>query len=125
VLFWKVLADTVAVAHALWLVFIVAGPLAGWFRPRWRRVHLLLTWLTALGWSFYCPLTILEDALRLHYNPGDPYAGKFLERYVREFLSLQIDWRWVTVSVWAWAALWTAVYAWRRRRERLTARTTA
>jgi polyferredoxin len=91
---WRVLADIVAAVHAAYIAFVVfgfaailAGSAWGW---RWvrnlyfRAAHLaaiLFVCFEALG-GWVCPLTSLEDALRL--RGGE--AG-----YARDFIGYLLD----------------------------------
>jgi hypothetical protein len=108
---WSALANVIAVLHAVWLAALLAGPAFARRRRRWRLIHLVQLWLTALGWTFYCPLTVIEDLLRLRADPNFPHAGSFLTHYLQRFLDLNVNWTLVSLSVWGWAAAWTAVYA--------------
>jgi hypothetical protein len=93
----SLLADLVLVTHALWLLFVIGGQilvLVGlwrgwrWVRGfRFRLVHLLAiafvviqTWLGAT-----CPLTILEDRLRVATG-GDPYARGFVADWLARLI---------------------------------------
>jgi hypothetical protein len=84
---YRWLSTAVVVVHAAFVVFVVTG---GFLALRWRR----LVWLhvpTAL-WAvaievigFRCPLTPLENALRL--RAGEPtYSGTFLEYHLLRLL---------------------------------------
>ena len=80
---YRVLADLVVVAHAAFVLFVVAG---GFLVLRWPR----LAWLhlPAAAWGaliefagWICPLTPLENRLRrLGGEAG--YAGGFVEEYL-------------------------------------------
>jgi len=79
---YQVLADAVAVAHFLFIAFVVAG---GLLVLRWPRVAWLH--LPAAAWGavveltgWVCPLTPLED--RLRGRGGAPYQGDFVARYL-------------------------------------------
>ena len=69
--------------HAAFVVFVVVGGFLTW---RWRRLALLhvpaAVWgalIEFAGWI--CPLTPLENALRLHAGQAG-YTGGFIEHYV-------------------------------------------
>ncbi|SOY52958.1 DUF2784 domain-containing protein [Cupriavidus taiwanensis] len=77
------LADLVVVAHALFIVFVVAG---GLLVLRWRRaawVHLpAAVWGVLIEWAGgICPLTPLENSLRQAAGQAG-YSGGFVERYL-------------------------------------------
>jgi hypothetical protein len=80
---YRVLADLVVAVHAAFVAFVVLGGFLVW---RWRRllaVHPLAAAWGALiefaGWI--CPLTPLENALRLRAGHAG-YTGGFVEHYL-------------------------------------------
>jgi hypothetical protein len=80
---FRFLADTVALFHGAFVVFVVVG---GFLALRWHRlawVHLPAAvwgaWIELAGWT--CPLTPLENALR-HRAGQAGYAGGFVEHYL-------------------------------------------
>jgi Protein of Unknown function (DUF2784) len=80
---YRVLADLVVGAHALFVVFVMAG---GLLALRWRwvaAVHLPTAVWGALiefkGWV--CPLTPLEKSLRAAAGQAG-YQGGFIEHYL-------------------------------------------
>jgi hypothetical protein len=80
---YRLLADAVVFVHLAFIVFVVAG---GALLPAWPRI----AWvhLPAVAWAAYaeftatiCPLTPLENALRL--RAGDAgYPVGFVEHYL-------------------------------------------
>lgn len=79
----RLLADLLVILHALFVLFVVAG---GFLALRWRR----LVWLHVpaalwgaliefMGWV--CPLTPLENQLRLSAGEAG-YQGGFVEHYL-------------------------------------------
>ena len=105
------LADAILVAHAAFVLFVVAGLPATWigialdrpfaFNPWLRGLHLAAIGFvvveTLLG--YMCPLTIWEAALR-----GDGSGDGFIERYIHAWLF----WR---APAWAFAAAYVAFAA--------------
>jgi len=79
---YQFLADAVAVAHVLFIVFVVAGGLLVLRWPRVAWLHLpAAAWgvlIEIMGWV--CPLTPLEN--RLRSLGGTPYEGDFVARYL-------------------------------------------
>lgn len=80
---YRWLADGVAVVHALFVIFVVAG---GFLVLRWPRVawaHVPAALWGALieftGWI--CPLTPLEKVLRVHAGEAG-FSGGFIQHYV-------------------------------------------
>jgi len=80
---FRLLADGVVLIHLLFVAFVVCG---GFLVHRWRRLmwfHIpAALWGAAIefgGWV--CPLTPLEDALRVRAGFAG-YAGGFVEHYL-------------------------------------------
>lgn len=78
-----ILADAVLAMHALFVVWVAAGAIAVWCRPRLAWLH-----LPALGWGLWievsgglCPLTPLEVSLRRAAGEQG-YGGSFVEHYL-------------------------------------------
>jgi hypothetical protein len=117
-MFWKLAADFISLAHGLWVAAVLLGPLFAWKRPAWRVVHLAFLFATAGAWSFYCPLTVLENSLLCRFDPSAAYGSGFLEHCLRPLIDLR---RYGVVLAWGvrvWALLWLGVYAalWARER---------
>lgn len=83
----ETLADLVLTAHALFVVFVIAG---GFLALRWRW----LVWLhvPAVAWGmtveltgWVCPLTPLENSLRAVAGLS-PYSGDFIGHYLSTML---------------------------------------
>lgn len=77
------LADLVVVAHALFIVFVVAGGLLVLRWPHAAWVHLpAAVWGVLIEWAgWICPLTPLENSLRRAAGQAG-YSGGFVERYL-------------------------------------------
>lgn len=108
-MFWKLTADVVAWVHAGAVGLMIFGPLLGWRRPFWRVVHLSLLLVAVVFWSFYCPLSVVENLFRSHYDPSVGYQRGFLE-HLRPILDLG---RWGGPLAWAirgWFVLWSVIY---------------
>ena len=80
---YRILADAVVLLHAGFVAFVVAGGFLVWrWRPVvWAHVPCAL-WGVAIefgGWI--CPLTPLENALRVRAGL-EGYRGGFVEHYV-------------------------------------------
>ena len=102
------LADAILVAHAAFVVFVVAALPAIWigaalgkrfaFNPWLRGAHLaaiaFVVAEAALG--FMCPLTIWEDALR-----GTASNEGFIQRWIHAWLF----WSW---PAWVFSAIYVA-----------------
>jgi hypothetical protein len=80
---YRVLADVTVILHTLFAGFVVLGGLATlrWPQVAWAHVPAAL-WGVAIefgGWT--CPLTPLENALRLRAGQAG-YAGGFVTHYL-------------------------------------------
>jgi hypothetical protein len=80
---YRLLADAVLIAHALFVGWVVFGGLTAFWKPRLIWLHLpALAWgaaVAAMGWI--CPLTPLENALRVRAGM-DAYSGDFIHHYL-------------------------------------------
>jgi hypothetical protein len=80
---YRVLADIVVLVHAAFVAFVVGGALLVFRWPRLAWAHLPAAAWGALiecsGWT--CPLTPLEDALRIRAGQAG-YTGGFVEHYI-------------------------------------------
>lgn len=85
------------VIHLAWIIFMLWGfvlTIRGCFYQkffeRWlfRTIHLLgilfVVTLEILG--KFCPLTILENTLRNHYNPQTDYPGSFIINHIENLI---------------------------------------
>ncbi|UDM50573.1 DUF2784 domain-containing protein [Cupriavidus sp. MP-37] len=114
------LADLVVIAHALFIVFVVAGGLLVLRWPRAAWVHLpAAVWGVLIEWAgWICPLTPLENTLRRAAGQAG-YSGGFVERYLLPLIYPAG----LTPAVQLWLGMVVlvvnvAIYAlwWRRRR---------
>lgn len=84
---WGVLADTVLIVHALFVVFVAVGGLLvlRWVRVAWLHIPCVLwgAWIEFTGGI--CPLTPLENRFRRLAGESG-YEGGFIEHYVTAVL---------------------------------------
>lgn len=80
---WSFLADALVIAHFAFTAFVIFGGFLSWRWPAAICVH-----LPALAWGVWietssriCPLTPLENALRLRGGEAG-YSGGFLAHYL-------------------------------------------
>ncbi len=113
------LADVILVAHAAFVVFVVAALPAIWigaalgkrfaFNPGFRAAHLAAIAFVAaeslLG--FLCPLTAWEDALR-----GEASGEGFIEQWVHAWLFWSWP-AWVFDTIYVGFAILVALTWWR------------
>ncbi len=80
---YGLLADLIVLLHLAFVVFVVAGGLLVWHRPRiaWLHVPAAL-WGTIVEWAgWICPLTPVELSLRSRGGETG-YEGDFVARYL-------------------------------------------
>jgi hypothetical protein len=93
----RTFADVILVIHLAWIIFMLYGfvlTVRAFWRPafwdRWlfRTVHLGgIMFVASLELLHkYCPLTIWENALRLHSNPGADYPRYFILGYIERLI---------------------------------------
>lgn len=84
---FQLLADFVLLLHLAFVAFAAFGGLLVLRRPKLLWLHLpALLWGVLVQWAdWICPLTPLENSLRLR-GGGDVYAGGFIERFVVHIL---------------------------------------
>jgi hypothetical protein len=80
---YRILADAVLIAHALFIAWVVFGGLAGFWKRWliWLHVPALAWGAVVAGMGWICPLTPLENALRVQAGL-QPYGGDFIQHYL-------------------------------------------
>jgi|TARA_B100000809_G_scaffold219096_1_gene226086 hypothetical protein len=84
VAYWLgLLADIVVVAHMAFVIFVVVGGLAVYWRPWVLWVHIpAVLWGVSIEWAgAVCPLTLVENWLRNQAGEAG-YAGDFIQQYL-------------------------------------------
>ncbi|HRY30423.1 MAG TPA: DUF2784 family protein, partial [Elusimicrobiota bacterium] len=88
--------------------------------------HLLLLWATVAVFvsGYYCPLTVMETSLRVHYDPSAAYAEGFVAGWLSRFLSWDLSRVQVGGATTLWAFFWTGIYVamWRFEAKRKISR---
>ena len=117
---WELFADLVLVIHVVWTLAIILAPLVIWKSHKYPVIHLWMMWigLIALVGFDYCPLSMLESWLRLRYDPGAPYPGRFFLSVQFERMSnLSVNTGFVLGLFVFWIFFWSLVYYLRRPAE--------
>ena len=80
---YRLAADAVLVFHGLFVLFVVLGGLLSLWRPRlaWLHIAAALWGATVMLSGMICPLTPLENSLRLAGGQAG-YSGGFIEHYI-------------------------------------------
>ena len=85
---YKVLADLGVLFHFLWILFIVFGIIFALKRSRLAWFHLggllFSLFLNISGW--YCPLTYLENYLRMSCGEGGTYGSSFIAHFLEPII---------------------------------------
>jgi hypothetical protein len=85
---YKILADISLLFHFLWILFLVFGVIFVLRRSKIAWLHLggllFSFFINIIGW--YCPLTYLENYLRMFCNRDMTYSGSFMLHYLGHFL---------------------------------------
>jgi hypothetical protein len=84
---YQLFADAILLLHAAFVLFAMFGGLLVTRYPKVMWLHLpALLWGVIVQWAdLICPLTPLENLLRLRGGEGS-YAGGFIEHYVSMLL---------------------------------------
>ena len=96
--FYEWAAEGIVLLHFLWIVFVVIGAFFLWRTRRWKYVHLaaVLYSLAIEIWGWICPLTHLEQWLRLKAGV-ESYEGSFITYYLEKVIYLRAP-QWLLVS---------------------------
>lgn len=90
-LFYLMLADGVLLIHLAFVLFVAAGGILVYYRPKLAWVHLpCVAWgalIEFFGWI--CPLTPLENYLRVRGGAGG-YEESFVGRYLISIIYPQV-----------------------------------
>lgn len=80
---YRALADLVVIFHFAVVIFVITGGLLLLWRRWVAWIHLpVITWVIfAECFQYICPLTYLENWLRLR-GDGGAYAGNFVDHYI-------------------------------------------
>ncbi|HOW28442.1 MAG TPA: DUF2784 family protein [Elusimicrobiota bacterium] len=111
-MFWKILVDAIVVVHLGWIALFIFGPFLAVRYRILRTAYLVFMWITAI-FPFcrcYCPLTVVENCVRLHYDPSSAYATTFIQNQLDKIASCTVNPRILASSTIGWAVLWTVAF---------------
>nr|HNI56693.1 hypothetical protein [Elusimicrobiota bacterium] len=66
--------------------------------------------ITAGMWHYYCPLTVIENMIRVQYDPAGAYGGGFLNHYLEKIVDLTAYGKPLALGVLIWTAAWSVMY---------------
>jgi hypothetical protein len=80
---YRIGADAVLLSHFLFAAFAVFGGVLALHGPAWAWLHVpTVLWSSVVNlMSWTCPLTPLENALRIRAGQAG-YSGDFVQRYI-------------------------------------------
>lgn len=84
---FRIAADAVLLLHAAFVAFVTLGALLAlrWRRVMWVHVPAMAWGVLAESTARICPLTYVENTLRIHAGDAG-YGGSFIEHYVLRML---------------------------------------
>jgi len=118
------LADSLAVFHALLVIYVAGGLLAilaglwrkwAWTRRFWFRFTHMMICLAVVLFELAgqaCPLTSVERYFRDQADPGSSYGGGFIAHYVSETIHLEVPPQMLSGPMLAVVALIVLLYRW-------------
>jgi hypothetical protein len=120
-LIYRIFADMLLVLHLLFIIGVVLGGFLVLRRPRLAWIHIpVVVWgftVELLGWI--CPLTPLEQKLRLAAGDGG-YSGGFIEHYLEPLIypdGMGVGMRILFAAVVAAVNLAVYLHLWRKIRK--------
>ena len=85
---YKILADITILLHLIWILFLISGIIFAYKKSKIAFLHvagLVFTlFLNLMQW--YCPLTYLENYLRLLSSSNASYTGSFIINYLDQII---------------------------------------
>jgi hypothetical protein len=83
VMWYRIAADLVLVAHLLFIGFVVGGAFLAWRWPRiiWVQLPAMVYGAVVEFVGFTCPLTVLQNYLLRHGGESE-YRGGFISHYL-------------------------------------------
>jgi hypothetical protein len=86
-MWYRAAADAVLVLHLAFILFVTLGGVAvlRWARLAWLHVPAVLWGVLIEFGGWICPLTPLENAMRLR-GGEEGYAGGFIDHYVTSLI---------------------------------------
>jgi len=85
---YKILADITILLHLIWILFLISGIIFAHKKSKIAFLHvagLAFTLLLNLM-QWYCPLTYLENYLRLLSSSNASYTGSFIINYLEKII---------------------------------------
>ena len=117
-LFWKLLTNAVLIVHSAWILAVIFGPLICWFFPKFRIFHITMIFITVLIMlsGYLCPLTYLENWLKVHYDPALTYQGGFIINYLERFVYMDVSPKIIFFLTLFWGIIWLPIYKYFRKK---------
>ena len=110
---YRALADSVAIFHAIWaigmLLMIPVGLKYGRFFPC-TAIMAVTTTAAQLLFGFRCPLTILENALRLRAAGSSVHIDSFVTHYAEKLIGISVPEVSIVIVLVAILGFWALVH---------------
>ncbi len=111
-MFYQLALDVTIFVHFAFIVFVIFGGLLAW---KWRRMKWVHAPALAYGvlvelFRWYCPLTMLEQSLRVKANLP-VHSGSFISRQLSNLIYVDVPQGYLIVGAVAVAALNIALYS--------------
>ena len=89
---YRILADTVFWFHLVWVVLLVSGGFIAMKYKWFRQFKLIAVMTTIVSQLLFlgCPLSALENALRVQYDPTETFTGSFVCYYLKMYFGFQL-----------------------------------
>ncbi|MDW7773994.1 MAG: DUF2784 domain-containing protein [Desulfobulbaceae bacterium] len=80
----SILADLIVIIHFLFILFVLFGGILCFFNIKWAWMHIpAAIWGAGIEFSgWICPLTPLENRLRMSGSGTGGYSSGFIEHYL-------------------------------------------
>ena len=118
---YQLLAHFTIFMHFIWILFLIFGVFFALKWPKMALVHLggLLFSLVLNVFSWYCPLTYLENYLRRLYDVKSAYRGPFTATYLERIVYPDLPELYIRVGEIFFVILYVGLYAYLAKRHQI------
>jgi hypothetical protein len=121
---YQLLAHFTILMHFVWILFLIFGVFFALRWPKIALVHLggLLFSFVLNVFSWYCPLTYLENYLRRLYDVKSAYGGPFMATYLERIVYPDLPELYIRVGEIFFVILYVGFYVYLARRHHILGR---